>query len=460
MLPYRGRCVRVVKNFFIAISFASSVSVAAAQQGEFVILSGGDRISGMLLEVTRNSVVFSTSHSGVVEISRTSVERLNSTRPMTVLLNSGERLIGRIVSLETGKIRISSQSLGDHTIGLSQVATITPAVETADAEFEINSRQNKLSLSRAGALSVASQADVRGKGKDGSSPSGAAVSPDTKPTVGAKPIVQRPEDKEDIRDLFPRQASVLLSPGQYELEGGLLYQRTRVDSTVLNTMNRGLSIPLGLRVGLADRWQGFANVQLAYGYQQFSFADDESSLHHAGVGDVSAGLNYQVLRERDGWPDIVASAGFSAPTGRSPYADDGSGVALGTGHWSSNMGLQFIKTVEPVAIFGGLRYTYQFARDGLGKRIKPGNALGYSLGLIFAINDRVSVNGEFIGSVQEATREDGARMVGSAREPMQFRTGLVYRVSKNWYLAPTVTYSLNSDAPDVVIGVSTLHRFQ
>lgn len=445
----------------IPFAFLLNITQTHALEKDLAILADGDRISGDLIEVTSKHVVLSTSHSGVVEIARTSVERLESTRPMAIMLTTGERIIGHIVSQENGKIRITSQSLGDQTIAMTQVATITPGVETANAGFKTSQPcPDKSSLSPAVTLSAASLAGVRGTGTDSALTNRTATPQEAQPVGGEKSIGQRPDDDEDIRKLFLRQSSVLLSPGQFEVEAGLQYQRSRVDATVLNTLNRELSVPLGLRVGLADHWQGYANLPLVYGYQQFSFDGEARSFQHAGIGDVSAGLNYQLLREGDGWPDLIASAGFSAPTGRSPYVDDGVGVALGSGHWKSNIGLQFIKTEDPVAIFGGLNYTYQFERNGLGRRVKPGDAIGYNLGLSFAINDRVSVSGEFIGSAQGETQQDGKRLVGTSREPIQFRTEMIYRASKDWYLAPTLTHSLNSDAPDVTIGVSTSHRFQ
>lgn len=283
-----------------------------------------------------------------------------------------------------------------------------------------------------------------------------------KPATASQPAatIGRPEDIEDIRKLFLRQSSVLLKPGEVEVEFGAEYRRARTAPLGLDSTQRMFSLPLGVRVGLGERWQGYANLPLAYGRSTVNNGTDETSQHKAGIGDLSAGLNYQIVREGEGWADLVATAGVSAPTGRSPYADNGAGVALGSGHWAANIGLQFVKTEDPVAIYGGLGYTHQFARNGLGQQIKPGNALGYNLGLSFAINDRVSISGEFIGSTQGATRTDGVRVIGSAAEPMQFRSGLIYRASKDWYLAPTLTYGLNSDAPDVVLGISSSHRFK
>lgn len=450
--------LRNVIFFTIAIAFPLG---CYAEDRDSLLLNDGDRISGVLLEITPNHVVLSTSHSGVVKVVRSSLVRLETSRTVSVLLASGERVIGRISFQEDGSVRIASSSLGNHTIALSQIVAIKPENKAADAGFatSLTGQEKQDPPPSAVALSSELLAGVRGTGADATSTSRAALH-EAESVAGDKPIGQQPADEEDIRKLFLRQSSVLLLPGRYEVEGGIVYQRTRVDSAVFNTLYRGLSVPLSLRVGLADRWQGFVNLPLNYGYQQFSFGDDEASFHNAGVGDISAGLNYQLLHEGDGWSDLVASAGFSAPTGRSPYADNGVGVALGSGHWSSNMGLQFIKTEDPVAIFGGLNYTYQFARNGLGKRVKPGDYIGYNLGLSFAINDRVSVSGEFIGGVQGKTQQDGKLLAGTSREPMQFRTGMIYRASKDWYLAPTLTNSLNSDAPDVAIGVSTSHRFQ
>lgn len=381
-------------------------------------------------------VVISTNYSGHIGVSLQSITNLETRDPLSITLTSGEQIIGHIDSFANGKIQISSATLGKHVIPVASIATINPVGQAGNNNLSDQSPDN-LKLSQ-----------YRGKG------TGTDNTADTPKPIG------RPADEEDLRKLFVRQSSIVLAPGQYEVEVGLQYQRSRFNSTVLNSLSRSLTLPIGLRTGLAAGWQGYVNVPLTYGYQQYSFDTDESSLHRTGVGDITAGVNYQLVREGNGWPDLVATAGLSAPTGRSPYADDGSGVALGTGHWAANVGLQFVKTEDPVAIFGGVGYTHHFARNGLGKRMQPGGSFGYNLGLSFAINDRVSISGEFIGSAQRATREDGVRVVGTDSEPMQFRTGLIYRIDKAWYLAPTLTYKLNNDAPDVVLGVSSSHRFQ
>ena len=354
-----------------------------------------------------------------------------------LLMRNGDRISGEVVEITP-----------DHVLVATTHSGLLKVDKAALQQLTINSDLLQRVVAVKETVADGAMNAVRGKGNQQST------------HQELQRIGEPPADEADIRKLFLRQSSVLLAPGRAELEVGVQYQRSRSESTVLNSLNRQASLTLGGRVGFAERWQGFFNLPLSYASQQFSFGQEESVTRGNGLGDINVGVNYQMMREGATLPDMVALASFNAPSGRSPYADGGSGVALGAGHWSANLGVQFIKTIDPVAIYGGVGVTQHLARDGLGQRIKPGNAFGYNLGLSFAINDTVSVSGEFVGSAQAATRGDGARMIGTSREPMQFRSGMIYRVAKDWYLAPTISYGLNRDAPDVTLGISSSHRLE
>ena len=274
------------------------------------------------------------------------------------------------------------------------------------------------------------------------------------PTIG-----QEPEPADDIRKVFLRQATVLLSPGEVEVEAAFTYSHTQSVSSILNARFRQFQVPLSARVGLFDRAEGFISIPVAHLRQDLGFADSVSSRHESGIGDIVAGLSYELMQETAGGPDVVASLAFIAPTGSQP---DEAGLSLGAGHRAIHAGVQFIKTVDPVALFAGASYRHELnARYFLGDAvhdIDPGGASGYNFGFGFAVNDNVSLSMQFLGSYQPDVKADDQQLFASSREPASLRYALTLRHSPSTYVEPSVAVGLNDDAPNFSIGMSFSHR--
>ena len=279
-------------------------------------------------------------------------------------------------------------------------------------------------------------------------------------TQKPKPIGQKPEDEVDIRKIFLRQSTVLLRPGQLEVEASISYLNNQAVSPILNARFRQLDIPLSARIGLFDRAEGYLTVPVAYAHRTMSFAGSGVSHQESGIGDISAGINYEIMRETAKWPDIIASARVAVPTGSKPNE---LGLSLGSGHWASSFGVQFIKTVDPVALFWGLNYTHQFeARYFFNDdyhSVNSGEIVGYNFGFGFAANENVSLSAQIIGSYQSSAKADGVNAFGSSSEPVSFRSALTYRYSKNTYIEPSVAIGLDDDTADFALGISLTRRF-
>ena len=269
-----------------------------------------------------------------------------------------------------------------------------------------------------------------------------------------------PPDEEDIRKLFLRQASVLLTGGQVEIEVGLNYLNNQLAANVYNAKFRQFQIPLAFRVGLFDRIEGSVSIPWLYSEQKISFAEDSLSKSATGLGDVSAGITIEIIREGVRIPNIVASVSVQAPTGSVPNEE---GLSTGSGHWAGSLGLQFIKTSDPVVLFWGVRYTHEFEaehffNDGVYD-VQPGETFDYNFGFGFAVNERVSLSAQVTGGYQWQTRADGREISGSDSEPVSLRGALTYRASRKAYVEPSLTIGLNDETADLVIGIAFARRF-
>lgn len=276
----------------------------------------------------------------------------------------------------------------------------------------------------------------------------------------SKPIGQKPEDEADIRKIFLRQSTVLLSPGQVEIEAGPEYTRNQASSPILNAKLRQFRIPLSVRIGLADRAEMYITAPAIYARQEFAFAETAVTNRELGFGDVSAGVNLEIARETARRPDVIGFIAVSAPAGSKPKE---TALALGSGHWEIAFGAQFIKTVDPVALFAGFYYAHAFdARYFVNDAIQSvdlGETAGYNFGYGFAVNEDISLSAQITGSYQSSARAAGKDIFGSSREPVSLRSALTYRCSKKTYLEPSVTIGLDDETADFVLGISLTHRF-
>ena len=457
---------RVVINSVFLIGFlAAGQWQAYADQ---VILTNGDCISGRLVTLSRESLEIETVAAGLIRIDRKYVEKLSTEDAMVVDLASGERVIGQMIAGERGTVVVRSSILGERRLPLDAVDAIRPPVHsknlngsasTDDLQNTAGIRTDRSLLQTEKSEPPVQLSDVKGRGTG--SPA-AAENQATKPaeTQKPKPIGQKPEDEADIRKIFLRQTSVLLRPGQVEEEVAISYLHTQSVSSILNAKFRQFRLPLATRIGLFDRAEGYITVPAAYAHRELAFADSAVSSRKFGIGDATAGFNYEIARETGRRPDIITSVGLGASTGSKPNEE---GLSLGSGHWAATIGLQFIKTFDPVALFGGFNYAHQFkARYFLNDAVhtvSPGETAGYNFGFGFAVNEDISLSAQISGSYQSRTRADGVTVFGSSSEPVSLRSALTYRYSKGTYIEPSVVIGLDNDTPDFVLGFSLTHRF-
>lgn len=417
--------------------FAAGQSKARADQ---LILNNGDRISGKLLTFARDAVRIETPSAGIIQLERKYVRQLSIDNEVWVDLVSGERITGRVTNGEERTVVIRSSILGERRLSVDAIAEIhTDRVAIARDLLEMSA--------------------VAGKGIDSSQASDSRAS---KATVAQKPktIGQMPEDETDIRKIFLRQSAVLLRPGQVELEAAPGYMRNQSVSPIMNAKVRQFRMPLAARIGLFNRAEMHVTVPVVYVHQEFAFAENAISHREFGIGDASAGLNIEIARETAQWPDVILFAGVGAPTGSKPKEE---GLSLGSGHWEASFGAQFIKTVDPVALFAGAYYAHQFesryfVNDAI-RAVNPGGIAGYNFGFGFAVNESVSLSAQISGSYQSNARADGEKVFGSSSEPVSLRSALTYRCSKNTYIEPSVVIGLDDETADFILGISLTHRF-
>lgn len=250
---------------------------------------------------------------------------------------------------------------------------------------------------------------------------------------------------------------------------------------------------LTFRYGLTDRLQVDLNTPYLYRsttYRDTSGAsrDDtgEGSQAQAGeanvtrgpaLGDVSAGVYYQLFREKDPWPDVAWNIRGKAPTGSNPFGvkiatRDGvqfpEALPSGNGVWSVSSGLSFVKTADPTVLFSNITYFHNLERDfddissqpdqNVPGSVKLGDSFQYGIGFALALNERMSFSLSysqlFTGKTKITPKGDKTQSIsGSDTNSAQLNLGLTYALSDRWSLVANVAAGLTPDAPDAQFGM-------
>ncbi|GEO43189.1 hypothetical protein SAE02_73370 [Skermanella aerolata] len=356
-------------------------------------------------------------------------------------------------------IRIKSERFGSVKAATTEIADIRTQLSLPETVSTIANGPPRVQM-----LSDA-QLLTQGRGPEPQQPgqiaqtsaddSGSASPPSDQARPGT---VGKPSDQDEdpnLNRVFLREATVLLAPGEIDTELAFSYARDEVGGET----NRDLRLGPSVRVGILDRLEAFADIAVAYADREIVTGAETLGGEETGLGDLVAGLKYLAVREDELWPDIVLAGSVTFPTAKDPAIGNPNRVALGGGRWRVSGAATFIRSYDPAVLFGSVGYTHSFKDTLSGVEIEGGQSVSYSFGAGFAINNQISLSGQFFGAYQTEIKLNGEEIDGSNREPMALRSSLTYRIADGQYLEPAVTYGLNDSAPDVILQLSYSHRF-
>ena len=262
--------------------------------------------------------------------------------------------------------------------------------------------------------------------------------------------------------------ALLLPVGQADIQASLAYIRSEQDAPGVFLAPEGqliasqqvrrdtFSSALFLRFGLPFESQLEVGIPYRYVDQQVVTAVGfgaraETESHGSGFGDVSLGLAKGLLHERRWWPDLIARLTWDTDSGKRA---DGN-VPLGGGFNELQGSLTMTKRQDPLVFLGSASYATTFEEDD----VKPGDALGFSVGALLAASPetslRVILNQTFVNDLQIADRT----INGSDQVVGILSLGASSIIGRGKFLDITAGVGLTDAAPDYSIGASLSIRF-
>lgn len=406
-------------GFRLGLPFICALLSFNALGEDVVRLSNSDVFSGKLISFIDGICVFETRYGATVRLQTKDVVALSTDETYKVTFASDEKATGRL-SYEQGGTVLRSTTFGAVGIDMESVVSLVRVV-----------------------------------------PNARGATPISEESIGDGGNKQAPLT-------FLTGSSVLLAPGQYELDFGVSYKQSR-DSAPLPGVGyfqmasysaRQATFDATLRGGLASGLEGWLMVPYTYSsVEQISsnyYVRDQSSRH---MGDVSFGLQYQLKEEDAKSPAVSMTLGVSAPTGemryRAPDETWQNPLNSGSGHWVVSPGLAFVRSADPAILFGGASVSYAFRRNIDGYNVQPGWSSSFYFGVGYALNEKLSLGTRFSYTYLSTMEVDGQKIYGSDKDPMSLSMSASYRFADKWIVTPMLTFNLNHDggAPFVTLRV-------
>jgi hypothetical protein len=226
------------------------------------------------------------------------------------------------------------------------------------------------------------------------------------------------------------------------------------------------------RLGLPHKFQ--LDFTVPYGYELIRTVDannDQTSSSSFGLGDISAGLSRQLTSEHGKIPDMLANVRFKSTTGKDPYNLESSQVALGTGFNSITGNLTVAKSSDPVVFFGNLSYTANLKGDHtvsandptnpaatMVGHFNPGDAIGFQLGSILALNPEVSMTLGWDQRFTRSTSLNGVDIPASYLVEGTLRLGTSYVYAPGRTIDLSFGVGLTPDTPNLQFSVGLPFR--
>lgn len=312
------------------------------------------------------------------------------------------------------------------------------------------------------------------------SPAAVVAQAPASPATRSTPVEQdKPRERPDV-PLIVEKGGVLLRQGQFVVEPSLdfaVVETNRVEVagftvlpailignfTISEVERETLSAALTGRVGVTDRLEFDARIpyvrrddtETRRPIGTGSTDEETVNLDGDGLGDIEFGAHYQINDGSGRLPFFVANLRAKSDTGNSPFDvdTDASGnpteLPTGTGFWSVQPSITAILPSDPAVIFANVNYTWNISKDvdGFGE-IEPGDMFGGSLGIGFALNEKLSISMAYDHVYVLETTQNGVD-TNSAFHVGRMLFGGSYRFSDRAAVNLNFAVGVTEQAPDI-----------
>lgn len=266
----------------------------------------------------------------------------------------------------------------------------------------------------------------------------------------------------------------LLKAGQVGLlfdVGYSYYRDSRIDIAINDSSaitrfrieedaQHSITSTLDLSYGVWDNLTFSASLPLVAKY------DSQKGSQTTGLGDIGFGVRWQPVPLKRGLPTTTLFANLSTATGDSPYeinrAKDSS---TGKGYYGLSAGASINKVADPIVLFASgsistatkVSDLSQPSGNRLLTSVDPGDTVGFSMGLAYALNYDVSITASYQQSYGFSTRysfSNGDQVNSASQMSSMLNFSLGLRTNPKRIVNLSMGFGLTEDTSDVVLGFS------
>lgn len=305
---------------------------------------------------------------------------------------------------------------------------------------------------------------------------------------------------QETHTVFSRKFSIepSLSYSYFSRKDLILRGFLALDAIFLGNLNldrirtSNVQLDLTTRYSFNENWQVDLSIPYIYRENQFDSVGEGNSsqryenarVQDALLGDISAGVYYRIMAETQDAPDWVWNLRVKAPTGKDPYgialetSESGNltyptEMASGNGVWGISTGFSLAKTYDPAIVFFNLNYGVNLPQDFdditgqsgvVPGEIDLGDYIDYSVGLAFAVSERMSLGMSFNQRFFSKTKQrvEGGAWESIPRSDTNTATlglGATLALTDSLSMVTSIGAGLTEDTPDYQISLRFPYRF-
>ncbi|NIV04457.1 hypothetical protein GWN26_14800 [Candidatus Saccharibacteria bacterium] len=296
------------------------------------------------------------------------------------------------------------------------------------------------------------------------------------------------EDKKDqeqllIEYLTLRNQGVLLKQGSFQIENSFSYSLNNVSLRLIGDLGSGPELieqelrdrswryDFILRYGLTDELQLSLNVPYVNSEREArvlgaaSLTDQTLKFNSDGAGDISLGIRYHAVKERNSGFDLIPFIEGFIPTDFTPDTIFLSADPLiSFRQFGFAGGFTFIKPDDPGVLFLTLSGNHFLEKEveNLGN-LEAFTLVSYGLGYSLALNYNFAPFFVISGSTYIVDRKVTSFLTSSQTsfdpEVVLLRLGFDYRFSRSFYIEPSFGIGITEDATDFIFTLSIPYQF-
>ncbi|MHB9133160.1 MAG: outer membrane protein [Armatimonadota bacterium] len=298
---------------------------------------------------------------------------------------------------------------------------------------------------------------------------------------------------------LPAQAnrtSLMIKKGEKELEWRLSYSHFSTSTVFVDgvamlpvlvigqvgveRMRKDILISsFALRYGLRDNLEVEVKFPFRFLHDRSAVPDanppQETTVTGFGLGDIEGAIYYQLPRKSERSIRWIVTGQLKTATGQDLFEiDSDEDVPLGTGFWSSKVGISGVVVSDPAAIFWNVGFTYNWLRKDIRivstdpvsgdvtvsyVDVKPGNTIDFGGGFAYALNPRFSINTGVNISMNSATTSNGRELANTTITSATLRMGVVWLTDRQRPIDLSMSIGLTDDSPDFTLEFRQNYKF-